>query len=146
MGSYRKFAGIFDQREFGNYGIDYSKFRIEAIENIPSRFKIIYADNAISDFKNNPCGTKMKNAIKSFKQFNWRKHSAVQRGQIALKPEDGLIYIGTVKTIWYKSDKFDRVQRIHMHDFKKPAMCFTNKARTFIIIMPTRISERGILN
>ena len=89
--------------------------------------------------------SKLKNAINSYKTFNWFKHDKILHGKIPLKTGDKLIYIGSVSKLWYKSSKIDKQTRIHMHSFPGPLMAFTNIRHNLIVIVPVSMSYRGLL-
>lgn len=88
--------------------------------------------------------SKVKNAIKTFKEFHWTKATELVNKKFPMTDGSKLVYIGTMTVLEYVSDKFDGKTRIHVHKFESPQLVFTNPSRSVIILLPTKIDSTGI--
>lgn len=93
----------------------------------------------------------LEKVAKNYREFQHYNPDKYIKTEINLK--GGLVYVGSVLKLDYLSDKIltkkdrrKREMRIHTHPFEKPHLVFTNKAKNVIIIAPTRIDKRGILD
>lgn len=94
----------------------------------------------------------MKKIAKNYREFIRRNPVRYEYSKANIDYK-GLIYLGTILKLDYISDKSiyagekkKPVKRIHTHPFKKPHFAFTNAKRNVLIIAPTRIDKRGILD
>jgi len=85
-------------------------------------------------------------AVANYKEFYWRNPSKIMSGTIDLKSGDKIIYLGTAIKLDYVSDKFDKEERTHTHDFVKSHIVAKNSKGNLLMIMPVSVNERGILS
>jgi hypothetical protein len=94
----------------------------------------------------------MKKTAKNYKEFLRRNPEQYTYTKENIDYSN-LIYLGTVLKLNYLSDKTiyakekkKPVKRIHTHSFKNPHFVFTNAKRNILVVAPTRIDKRGILD
>jgi hypothetical protein len=89
---------------------------------------------------------RLSQGINAYKTFMGRKPDRFIIGKQPDINSKNLIYIGTIKDLWYKSNKFDKITRIHTHAYNKPVEAFTTANYDAVILKGCKISYRGLLD